>query len=131
MMSPSFLGRDGVPIHPIVMPDAILDGPLPWFLEEPSTHPEAAALVEVAQRLLIAAPGTDSLSLEDVNGFRLQRWGQTASHVRAGLGIWSRGKCVLLASVDGEVWLYHAGAEWQDTLWKLAGRLHDRVNMDG
>ena len=99
-----------------VPPDAILDGPLPRHLAAPAMYPEAAPLASVAQQML----GDEGTCTLESGPLRLYRWAVYAAHVKPGLGIWWQEKLVLLATRDGEVWAYHAGAAWQDALYALA-----------
>ena len=101
-----------------ITPTAVLP-PLPWFLGEPPTYPEAAPLLAAArvvirQALLAGAHGHRNGRL------LLVSWPATVPHAKAGLGIWWQDKLVLLATGDGEVWAYHAGSAWQEALGALA-----------
>lgn len=100
------------------VPDAVLPGPLPWFLQEPSIHSDATPLALHAASLL-GQQGQYVLYVLDSGPLRLEQWVASAQHVTPGLGVWWDGRCVLLATTGGEVWLYHAGAAWQTALYAL------------
>ena len=73
--------------------------PLPWFLQEPSTHPEVAPLaLHVAT--VLEQHGVDII---DAGLLRIERWAATAPHIASGVGVWWHGRCVLLATQAGEV----------------------------
>ena len=97
-----------------LVPDTVLSGPLPWFLQEPSTHPEAAPLCIAACEVLrrVSPEG----ALEAICGsLTIKTWWKT-SGCKPGLGIWYQEHVVLLADECGTVWLWHPGAAWQ-TAW--------------
>ena len=89
--------------------------PLPWFLQEPSTHPEARPLVQDA---LCLFGGQDTDVIEE-GPLRIERWWATAPQVTTGLGVWWRGRVQLLADAAGTVLLYYPG-EWEAVLGQLA-----------
>lgn len=105
-------------LDPLLTPDAILPGALPWFLEEPRSYPKAAPLVALAQHILATDPGA---TVHALDALRVYAWPDDGPHVRPGLGVWWHGRCVLLATTEGQVWLYTPSDDWQDVLQTLAG----------
>ena len=91
--------------------------PLPWFLGEPPTYPEAVPLAIMARQVL-----RESCMLRYQSGpLILYSWGHAQKlHVREGLGIWWQDKLMLLATATGDVWAYHAGSAWEEALYALA-----------
>ena len=119
--------QEGQPVTDIPLtPTAVLP-PLPWFLGEPPTYPEATALLEAARTAYLRLTDYGRVPMADgplriQKPLRIQAWGESraAPHVQAGLGVWWQAKLVLLATGDGEVWAYHAGTAWEDALRALA-----------
>ena len=89
--------------------------PLPWFLQEPSTHPEARPLALDAI-CLFSGRETNVINEGDL---RIECWWATMPQVYIGLGVWWRGRVQLLADAAGTVLLYYPGA-WETVLTQLA-----------
>ena len=90
--------------------------PLPWFLGEPPTYPEAAPLLEMARNVLRGR----AVPLYQSDQLALCYWFGLQPCVRSGFGVWWQEKLVLLATGDGDVWAYHAGSAWEEALGALA-----------
>ena len=106
---------------PPLTPTAVLP-PLPWFLGEPPTYPEALTLAIAARNVLWNRDRRECQCGQLV----VRYWGPTPKPcVREGLGIWWQDKLVLLATGDGEVWAYHAGSPWEEALGALAKEQQD------
>ena len=89
--------------------------PLPWFLGEPATYPEAAPLaIAVLQSLL-----DRNVRRYESGQLVLSYWSMDKCFIRQGISIQWQGKLVLLAPDDGDVWVYRAGTEWEEALSAL------------
>ena len=105
-------------------PETVFPISLPWFLQEPSTHPEARPLVLDAI-CLFSGRETNVINEGDL---RIECWWATMPHVHTGLGVWWRGRVQLLADAAGTVLLYYPGA-WETVLTQLADAAGHSLRM--
>jgi hypothetical protein len=111
---PEAIGPPPPPICHCIRP-AHQPGPLaPSNGTPPSTHPVAADLVEDLARVCWVS-GRDSLPPLEVTS-----WGQTAwQEAVPGWAVRWEGRVVLLATGEGEVWLWRHAADWELALVRL------------